>query len=269
MKPLVSYVRVSTRGQGRSGLGLDAQREAIRRFAAVEGFEIAAEFVEIESGKGADALDRRPQLAAALAAARRWGRGTPVVVAKLDRLSRDVAFIARLMVEKVPFISIDLGADVEPFLLHLYAALAQKERAMISERTKAGLAAARARGVVLGGPNLAEVRAIVLARQKAEADAHAAAVMPVMREVQAAGARSLRQLAAALTARGIPTARGGRWEAATVANILKRSTVREHDAKKLADFSPANAVSGSSGLSDARKPPENLRLTERQLLQPR
>jgi DNA invertase Pin-like site-specific DNA recombinase len=157
-----------------------------------------------------------------LAEARRWGRGTPVVVAKLDRLSRDVAFIARLMVEKVPFISIDLGADVEPFLLHLYAALAQKERTMISERTKAGLAAARARGVVLGGPNLAEVRAIVLARQKAEADAHAAVVMPLIREAQAAGAKSLRQIAAALTGRGVPTARGGRWEAATVANILKR-----------------------------------------------
>src|SRR5580704_14019226 len=103
MKPLVAYYRVSTRGQGRSGLGLDAQRATVRRFAAVEGFEVAAEFTEVETGKGADALDRRPQLAAALAEARRWGRGTPVVVAKLDRLSRDVAFIARLMVEKVPF----------------------------------------------------------------------------------------------------------------------------------------------------------------------
>jgi DNA invertase Pin-like site-specific DNA recombinase len=127
------------------------------------------------------------------------------------------------MVEKVPFISIDLGADVEPFLLHLYAALAQKERAMISERTKAGLAAARARGVVLGGPNLAEVRAIVLARQKAEADTHARAVLPAIREAQAAGARSLRQIAAALTGRGVPTARGGRWEAATVRNVLRRA----------------------------------------------
>jgi hypothetical protein len=128
------------------------------------------------------------------------------------------------MVEKVPFISIDLGADVEPFLLHLYAALAQKERAMISERTKAGLAAARARGVILGGPNLAEVRAIVLARQKAEADAHARAVLPAIHEVQTAGAKSLRQIAAALIARGVPTARGGRWEAATVRNVLRRPT---------------------------------------------
>src|SRR5271166_901446 len=149
MRPLVSYVRVSTRGQGKSGLGIEAQREAVARFAAAEGCEVTAEFIEIESGKGADALDRRPELKAALAEARRQGRGTPVVVAKLDPLSRDVAFVARLMVEKVPFISADLGPDVEPFLLHLHAALAQKERAMISERTKAGLAAARARGVVL------------------------------------------------------------------------------------------------------------------------
>jgi DNA invertase Pin-like site-specific DNA recombinase len=250
MKPLVSYVRVSTRGQGRSGLGLDAQRAAVHRFAAVEGFEVAAEFVEIESGKGADALDRRPQLAAALTEARRWGRGTPVVVAKLDRLSRDVAFIARLMVEKVPFISIDLGADVEPFLLHLYAALAQKERAMISERTKAGLAAARARGVILGGPNLAEVRAIVLERQKAEADAHARAVMPAIQEAQAAGARSLRQLAAALTARGIATARGGRWEAATVRNVLRRPQNMMDTSAQRAESRPTAQLSRSAALME-------------------
>ena len=223
MKPLVAYYRVSTRAQGRSGLGLDAQREAVTRFAAGEGFEIVAEFTEVESGKGADALERRPQLAAALAEARREGRGTPIAVAKLDRLSRDVAFIANLMVQRVPFISVELGADVEPFLLHLFAALAQKERALISQRTRAALAAAKARGVVLGGPRLAEARALSNAIQKAEADAHAAVVMPVIREAQAAGAGSLRQIAAALIGRGIPTARGGRWEAATVRNVLRRA----------------------------------------------
>src|SRR5208282_4367906 len=95
-KPLVAYYRVSTREQGRSGLGLDAQRAAIARFAEAEGFEVAAEFTEIETGKGADALDRRPQLAAALAVARRNGKGCPIAVAKLDRLSRDVHFIFRL-----------------------------------------------------------------------------------------------------------------------------------------------------------------------------
>jgi DNA invertase Pin-like site-specific DNA recombinase len=222
-KPMVTYLRVSTREQGRSGLGIQAQRETLARFATAEGFEIVAEFVEIESGKGTDALDRRPKLRDALAEARRQGRGTPIAVAKLDRLSRDVAFIANLMVQRVPFISVELGADVEPFLLHLFAALAQKERALISQRTRAALAAAKARGTILGNPRLAEISALSNAAQKAEADAHAAVVMPLIREAQAAGAKSLRQIAAALTGRGVPTARGGRWEAATVRNVLRRA----------------------------------------------
>jgi DNA invertase Pin-like site-specific DNA recombinase len=102
MKPAVAYYRVSTERQRRSGLGIDAQREAVRRFAEAEGFSLTAEFVEAESGKGADALDRRPQLAAALSAARR--AKCPVIVAKLDRLSRDVAFISGLMAQRVPFV---------------------------------------------------------------------------------------------------------------------------------------------------------------------
>jgi DNA invertase Pin-like site-specific DNA recombinase len=223
MKPLVAYYRVSTREQGRSGLGLDAQRAAVSRFAATEGFAVAAELTEVETGKGADALDRRPQLNAALAEARRQGKGTPIALAKLDRLSRDVHFISGLMAHKTPFLVADLGPDVEPFLLHLYAALAEKERTLISSRTKAALAAAKARGQVLGGPKLAEARAISHARLKANAEAHADAVMPMIREAQAAGAKSLRQIAAALNGRGIATARGGKWEAQTVANILRRS----------------------------------------------
>jgi DNA invertase Pin-like site-specific DNA recombinase len=222
MKPLVAYYRVSTREQGRSGLGLDAQRAAVARFAETEGFEVAAELTEVETGKGADALDRRPQLNAALAEARRHGKGTPIAVAKLDRLSRDVHFISGLMAHKTPFLVADLGPDVEPFLLHLWAALAERERALISSRTKAALAAAKARGQVLGGPRLAEARAIGHARLKAEADAHADAVMPIIREAQGAGAKSLRQIAATLNGRGIATARGGKWEAATVRNILRR-----------------------------------------------
>jgi DNA invertase Pin-like site-specific DNA recombinase len=127
-KPLISYLRVSTREQSRSGLGLEAQRAAVERFAQPEGFAIAAEFVEVETGKGFDALDRRPQLATALAEARQHGKGTPIAVAKLDRLSRDVHFISGLMSHKTPFLVADLGPDVEPFLLRLYAALAEKER---------------------------------------------------------------------------------------------------------------------------------------------
>src|SRR3954470_6399311 len=129
----VVYIRVSTAQQGKSGLGIEAQRDAIQRFAAAEGIELIDEFIEIETGKGSDALDRRPQLAASLSAARR--ADCPVIVAKLDRLSRDVAFIAGLMAQRVPFVVAELGADPDPFMLHLWAALAEKERAMIGQRT--------------------------------------------------------------------------------------------------------------------------------------
>ena len=155
MERAIAYLRVSTQRQHRSGLGLDAQRATIERFASVESLTIAAEFVEAESGKGADALDRRPQLAAALAAAK--AAKCSVVVAKLDRLSRDVAFVAGLMAQRVPFIVAELGRDADPFMLHLYAALAEKERRLISERTKAALAAKKAAGASLGNPhNLAK-----------------------------------------------------------------------------------------------------------------
>ena len=220
-KSVVAYYRVSTRGQGRSGLGLDAQRQAVARFAEAEGLEVVAEFTEVETGKGADALDRRPQLSAALDRARRNSR-CAVVVAKLDRLSRDVAFIANLMAHKVAFIVAELGVDADPFMLHLYAALAEKERRLISERTKAALAVAKGRGKTLGNPHLADARAVANGRLQADAETFAKTVVPIINEVRAAGARSLRAVAAALDARGIPTARGGRWEAQTVANILAR-----------------------------------------------
>ena len=161
--------------------------------------------------------------ALALAGARRNGKACPIVVAKLDRLSRDVHFISGLMAHKTPFLVADLGPDVEPFLLHLYAALAEKERAVISQRTKTALAAAKARGQALGNPRLSEARAIANSAHKAEADAHTATVAPVIAEAQAAGAKSLRQIAAALNARGIATARGGQWEAQTVANVSETS----------------------------------------------
>src|SRR6202050_3723960 len=160
MKPLVAYVRVSTNQQGRSGLGIEAQRAALSRFAQSEGFDLVAEFVEVETGKGSDALNRRPQLAAALARAR--ALRCPVAVSKLDRLSRDVHFISGLMVHRVPFLVAELGPDVDPFILHLFAALAEKERAMISARTKAALGAAKARGVKLGGPKLAQARKVAV-----------------------------------------------------------------------------------------------------------
>jgi DNA invertase Pin-like site-specific DNA recombinase len=124
MPPAVAYYRVSTERQRRSGLGIEAQQAAVARFAETAGFNLITEFVEAASGKGADALERRPQLARAPAAAR--GQRCPEIVAKLDRLSRDVAFIARLMAQRVPFIVAELGVDADPFMLHLYAALAER-----------------------------------------------------------------------------------------------------------------------------------------------
>jgi DNA invertase Pin-like site-specific DNA recombinase len=220
LQPIVSYIRVSTAQQGKSGLGLDAQRAALARFAEAEGLDVVGEFVEVESGKGADALDRRPQLAAALAAARK--HKASITVAKLDRLSRDVHFISGLMAHKVPFVVAELGPDADPFMLHLYAALAEKERALISQRTKDALKAAKARGVKLGNPRLAENLDRAVASTKAEADRFARNILPIIREIQASGVASQRGIARALNARGVATARAGVWSEVQVAAILRR-----------------------------------------------
>src|SRR6202789_4509603 len=197
MRPMISYLRVSTAQQGKSGLGIEAQRSAMSAFANANDFEIVGEFVEFESGKGSDALDRRPQLAAALAKAKRLG--CPVGVAKLDRLSRDVAFISGLMSQRVAFIVAELGADADPFMLHLFAALAEKERAMISSRTKSALSAAKAKGVRLGNPNLEAAREVAIGARVKIADDFAASVLPVIAEIQATGGTTLRAIALALT----------------------------------------------------------------------
>jgi DNA invertase Pin-like site-specific DNA recombinase len=223
--PIIAYLRVSTSRQGRSGLGLEAQRENITRFAASEGYEVLGEYVEVETGKGADALERRPQLTAALNAARK-SKGS-VVVAKLDRLSRDVHFISGLMSHKVPFIVTELGADVDPFILHLYAALGEKERNLIASRTKAALAVKKAQGKVLGGPKLPEAREAAQIVIKTNADRYAANVLPLIKDAQRAGANTLRDIADALNARGVATARGGRWYATSVKNVLERPTARK------------------------------------------
>lgn len=220
-RPLITYIRVSTSGQGRSGLGIEAQRNALAHFAASEGYEVVREFVEVETGKGSDALDRRPQLKSALAAARKLK--CHVAVAKLDRLSRDVHFISGLMMHKVPFVVAELGPDVDPFVLHLFAALAEKERALISTRTKQALSAAKVRGVTLGNPRLHKARKRAVEAVQAEANRYAANVLPIIKEAQKAGASTLRQIAEALNARGIPTARGAQWYAQSVANVLERA----------------------------------------------
>jgi DNA invertase Pin-like site-specific DNA recombinase len=185
--------------------------------AEAEGCEILAEFVEVETGKGADALDRRPQLAEALALAKKAKGG--VAVAKLDRLSRDVAFISDLVARRVPFIVAELGADADPFRLHLYAALAEKERNMIADRTCVALAARTAQGVKLGNPrNLAEAGAKGAAAQRGEADAFAANALKIVFQIEAAGVKTHRAIAEALNARGVRTARGGEWHGSTVRN---------------------------------------------------
>ena len=199
MQRIIAYYRVSTERQGRSGPGLEAQRAQCAAFAAAHGFAVVEEFTEVETGKGSDALDRRPQLAAALAAGRRLR--CRVLVAKLDRLSRDVAFVSGLMAQRVLFHVAELGPDVDPFMLHIYAALAEKERRMIAERTRAALAVRKAQGAALGNrTNLAAAQARGTARVLEEAARFAGNVAPIIREIQASGITSLRGVAVALNA---------------------------------------------------------------------
>jgi len=222
MDRAVAYYRVSTRQQQRSGLGIEAQRATVTRFAATENIQIIAEYVEAETGKGADALDRRPQLAAALAAARN-AKGC-VLVSKLDRLSRDVAFVAGLMAQRVPFIVAELGRDADPFMLHLYAALAEKERRLISERTKAALTVRKASGSKLGNPtNIGEAGDMGRATLATSADEHARSLLPLLRIIRAEGATTLAAITTAFNERRVPTPRGRRWHVSSVANLIARA----------------------------------------------
>jgi DNA invertase Pin-like site-specific DNA recombinase len=146
-----------------------------------------------------------------------------VLVAKLDRLSRNVHFISGLMTHRVPFIVAELGADADPFMLHIYAALAEKERALIAERTRAALARKKAQGALLGNrTNLAEASAKGTAANRKAADAFAINVLPIVRQLRATGVTDLRNLAKALNERGIRTVRGGAWHHSTVRNLLAR-----------------------------------------------
>src|ERR1700720_4181619 len=197
MKTAIAYTRVSTAQQGKSGLGLEAQQAALARFAEAEGYNLILTFQEVETGKGADALNRRPQLAAALKAAKKIK--SPIIVAKLDRLSRDVHFISGLMAHKTPFIVAELGADADPFMLHLYAALAEKERAMISRRTRDALAAKKSQGVKLGGLNAKGIQ------NRDEAKDRAEQLRPIFTELTG---RSARAIATALNERKIVTPTG-------------------------------------------------------------
>ncbi|WP_342616984.1 recombinase family protein [Rhodoferax sp. GW822-FHT02A01] len=216
MKQAILYKRVSTSEQGKSGLGLDAQALALARFCAAEGYWVVETFEEISSGK-LD-IEARPELKAALAKAARLK--CCVIVSKLDRLSRDVAFISGLMTNRVPFVVAELGADADPFILHLYAALAQKERQLISQRTKDALAPMVGTGK-LGNRttdpkkmNLSDAQAKGHAGNIAASTAFAARVMPLLESLRAGGL-SLNSVAARLNETNMPTMRGGRWTAKT------------------------------------------------------
>ena len=222
MSRVVSYFRVSTEAQGRSGLGLEAQREAVGVLCTERGWAILAEFTEVESGK----RDDRPQLIAALKRAK--VTGARLVIAKLDRLSRNVAFLAALQDSGARFTAADMP-EADEFTVHILAAVAQRERKLTSERTKAALAAAKARGVQLGNPrgatairragkgNEAAIRTV-----RANAVARAEEYAEIVADVRASGTTSVPAIARELNERGIITPRGGRWHPSSVANLLAR-----------------------------------------------
>ncbi len=220
----VGYYRVSTDRQGRSGLGLEAQRAAVAGYLD-GGSTLLDTFTEVESGRRAD----RPELAKALDLCRR--RKATLVIAKLDRLARNVAFIANLMDADVDVVAVDMP-EANRFTLHIMAAMAEHEAALVSQRTKAALQAAKARGRDLGwsipsrrGEQAqASMKGVVVNRAKA--DQHAANVLPVIRDIERAGLTTLQGIADALNARGIRTARGRRWYASTVRNLLERGGVQ-------------------------------------------
>jgi DNA invertase Pin-like site-specific DNA recombinase len=212
----VAYFRVSTDRQGKSGLGLDAQRKSVHDYLDGGRWKLIAEFTEIESGKHND----RPELEKALAACKR--QKAKLVIAKLDRLSRNLAFIATLMDSGVEFIAVD-NPHANKLTIHILAAVAQHEREIISARTSAALKAAKARGKRLGNPRLPEARRLAAVAKKERADRYSANVLPVIRDIQRSGIKSLRGVARALAARGIPTARGGAWTPVQVSAILQRA----------------------------------------------
>ncbi|WP_201864826.1 recombinase family protein [Microvirga soli] len=217
----VAYYRVSTAKQGRSGLGREAQQEAVRSYLNGGSWQLVSEVVEVESGKRND----RPKLAEALRLCRL--HGATLVIAKLDRLARNVAFISNLMESGVEFTAVDFP-QANRLTVHILAAVAEHEAKAISTRTKDALAAAKARGTRLGGDrgNLPAVakdgaKASVAARI-AKADNRASDLAAIIEELKVAGAVSLRQIAAGLNAKGIRTARGGAWSAVQVQRVMGR-----------------------------------------------
>jgi DNA invertase Pin-like site-specific DNA recombinase len=209
----IAYLRVSTEKQGRSGLGMDAQREAVDRYARSHGLTVTAEYEETETGKGSKALSKRPQLLAALAEAKRTK--AKLILAKLDRLSRNVHFVSGLMETGVDFAVADMP-HADRFRLHLEAVIAEDEARRISERTKAALAAAKQRGQILGrnGKVLAE-------RNKAQAIDRLRPLRDQLEALRTEGL-NMRSMVAALNERGVPSPAGGKWHLANLHRAMKR-----------------------------------------------
>jgi DNA invertase Pin-like site-specific DNA recombinase len=224
MKPAVFYIRCSTSEQGKSGLGMEAQRAALDKFAEAEGFTVAGVYAEVASAKLG--VQDRPALREALAQAKKLK--APVIVSKLCRLSRDVAFISGLMARGVPFIVAQLGPDVDPFMLHIYAALGEQERRMIGQRTKEALQAKKVRGVKLGCVQHKDPQAIVAARAKGQATnaskaaAFAAKLIPMIQDLKAKS-MTLDQIAAKLNEDEVATFNGGMWHKSTVSRLLSKA----------------------------------------------
>jgi len=215
----VAYYRVSTEKQGRSGLGLEAQRTAVEAFLNGGSWKLVAEFTEIESGKRAE----RPKLVEAVKAAKKH-RAT-LVIAKLDRLSRNVAFIANLMEAGVEFVAADMP-HANRLTVHILAAVAEHEREMISQRTRAALAAVKSSGVQLGNRSNIEVAQARSRQAKiVQADQFTSNILPVVLQIKGAGVQTLSGIAETLNARGLRTARGGEWQAVQVKRVLERHRV--------------------------------------------
>lgn len=227
----ISYLRVSTAEQGKSGLGLEAQRQAVEDYLNGGSWKLLGEFVEVESGKRSD----RPELAKALTACRK--QKATLVIARLDRLGRNVHFISGLMQSGVAFRVCD-RPNAKPFELHIFAALAEEETRAISSRTKVALQAAKVRGIRLGNPrNLAEVARAGSAANQKRARRWASNIMPMIEHIQAGGVTTLEGIAKELNERNVRTARGGEWHKTSVARVIRMAK-----AGRLMDVEPVASV---------------------------
>lgn len=218
----ISYCRVSTQKQGASGLGLEAQRAAVAGYVAIRGGELLTEFVEIETGKGADALERRPQLTAALQACAK--QGATLLIAKLDRLARNVHFVSGLLETGCDFVAVDMpGAN--KVMIQMHAVMSEWERDQISDRTKSALQAARARGVQLGVAGPANLKRC-LEDRTAAANAGALKLRGLVAGFRARNLTQL-EMVAELNAAGVPAPRGGKWHLMQIQRLLKRLVALE------------------------------------------